>query len=252
MSKKHKNWNFDSEITDDDISWMQKRDESVNERIKEKEIHFKKIVGKTLNQQHYINSIESNIITFCLGCAGTGKTYIACGVAAKLLFEKKIEKIVITRPTVECGKTLGHLPGSLKEKTDPFMMHLYDAFYDFFDKHTVEKYLAEEIIEVSALEYMRGKTFNNCVVILDEAQNVQYNQMKMFLTRIGENCRVVVSGDIAQSDLMKRDENDKPVQNSLSLVSERLTPHEDIGVVVMGPEDIQRNAIVKHVLLKLG
>ena len=161
----------------------------------------KAIYPKTLNQAHYIHELNKNDIVFGIGPAGTGKTYLAILYAASLLKKQQIKKIVLVRPVVEAGEKLGFLPGDLKEKVDPYLVPLYDALNECFGKENVNKMMEKGVIEVAPLAYMRGRTLENACIILDEAQNTTTMQMKMFLTRLGFNSKMIITGDITQIDL---------------------------------------------------
>jgi len=153
------------------------------------------------NQRRYVEAIEQNDMTFGLGPAGTGKTYLAVAMAASALMAKKVSRIVLVRPAVEAGERLGFLPGSLQEKVDPYLRPLYDALYDLLDPAKVDKMLETNVIEVAPLAFMRGRTLNDAFIIMDEAQNTTTEQMKMFLTRMGNNSKAVITGDLTQIDL---------------------------------------------------
>lgn len=159
------------------------------------------IKPKTLGQRAYLEAIRHNYITFGIGPAGTGKTYLAVAMAVFSLKNKEVERIILTRPAVEAGEKLGFLPGDLQDKVDPYLRPLYDALYDILGGETVQKYMAKNIIEVAPLAYMRGRTLDDSFIILDEAQNTTTQQMKMFLTRLGFGSKMVVTGDITQIDL---------------------------------------------------
>ncbi len=162
----------------------------------------RKIVApKGLNQINYLHSILKNDLTFSIGPAGTGKTFLAVTMAVNFLIEKKVSRIILTRPAVEAGEKLGFLPGDMQEKVNPYLRPLYDALYHLLDFERVQKFIEKEIIEIAPLAFMRGRTLSDSFIILDEAQNTTYEQMKMFLTRIGLNSKVVVTGDITQIDL---------------------------------------------------
>ena len=156
---------------------------------------------KTLNQKRYVDSIDKHTITFGIGPAGTGKTYLAMAKAVQALQAKKVNRIILTRPAVEAGERLGFLPGTLSEKIDPYLRPLYDALHDMVDPESIPKLLAAGTIEVAPLAYMRGRTLNDAFIILDEAQNTTPEQMKMFLTRLGFGSKIVVTGDVTQVDL---------------------------------------------------
>jgi len=161
----------------------------------------KVIAPKSINQKHYIDAIRSYDIVFGIGPAGTGKTYLAMAMAAASLFEKKFDRIVLTRPAVEAGERLGFLPGDLAEKVNPYLRPVYDALYDMMDFERASAMIAKGIIEVAPLAFMRGRTLNDSFVIFDEAQNSTPEQMKMFLTRLGFNSKAIITGDVTQTDL---------------------------------------------------
>lgn len=165
------------------------------------ELRRKSIVAKNLSQKKYLEAIEKNEIVFGIGPAGTGKTYLAVASALKALQEHKIEKIILTRPAVEAGEALGFLPGDLQEKLLPYLRPLHDAMFDMLGQEDSRKVIEKQIVEIAPLAYMRGRTLSNAFVILDEAQNTTSEQMMMFLTRLGENSRMLVTGDITQTDL---------------------------------------------------
>jgi len=156
---------------------------------------------RSLNQRRYVEMIERNDMTFGVGPAGTGKTYLAVAMAASALLAKKVSRIVLVRPAVEAGERLGFLPGTLQEKVDPYLRPLYDALYDLLEQDRVDKMLERNVIEVAPLAFMRGRTLNDAFIIMDEAQNTTSEQMKMFLTRLGNNSKAVITGDVTQIDL---------------------------------------------------
>jgi phosphate starvation-inducible protein PhoH and related proteins len=159
------------------------------------------VTPKTLNQKLYLEAIEKHDMVFGIGPAGTGKTYLAVSMAVRALLEKKVNRIVLTRPAVEAGERLGFLPGTLQEKIDPYLKPLYDALYDMLDVERVDRHLERGVIEIAPIAFMRGRTLNDSFVILDEAQNTTPEQMKMFLTRVGYNTKTVITGDVTQIDL---------------------------------------------------
>lgn len=165
------------------------------------DLRHKSIAAKNSSQKRYLQAIEENEIVFGIGPAGTGKTYLAVASALKALQERKIEKIILTRPAVEAGEALGFLPGDLQEKLLPYLRPLHDAMFDMLGQEDARKAVEKQIIEMAPLAYMRGRTLSNAFVILDEAQNTTTEQMMMFLTRLGENSRMVITGDITQTDL---------------------------------------------------
>src|SRR5712671_6277361 len=161
----------------------------------------KVLAPKTVNQRRYLEAIERNDLVFGIGPAGTGKTYLAVAMAISALISKKVARIILTRPAVEAGERLGFLPGTLQEKIDPYLRPLYDALYDLLDQERVDKMIERNVIEVAPLAFMRGRTLNDAFIIMDEAQNTTSEQMKMFLTRMGNNAKAIITGDVTQIDL---------------------------------------------------
>lgn len=221
------------------VSWSEERDKSVAS------INKKRIKPKTPNQSIFFDAINKATLTICTGPAGTGKSYLSCGVAIGLLLDAKIDKIIISRPIVECGDGLGFLPGDIEQKTDPFMVPIFEAFADFISRHELKKFKEDKVIEVCPLETMRGRTFNNSFVILDEAQNATKKQIKMFLTRLGMNSKMVVCGDKSQSDLPHQDGN--PLDWILKMLD-----HPEIAKVFLTSEDVQRHGLVRYIIEKIG
>ena len=208
-------------------------------------ILFKKndfIKPRTANQLEYLKKVKDNDIVFAIGPAGTGKTYLAVAFAVAALKNKEVTRIVLTRPAVEAGESLGFLPGNLSEKIDPYLRPLYDALEEMLPMEKLEYYVEKKIIEVIPLAYMRGRTINNAFVILDEAQNSTSLQMKMFLTRLGPNSKAVVTGDVTQIDLPKRD------QSGLVQIQEILQNIEDISFLYFEKTDIVRHKLVKDII----
>jgi phosphate starvation-inducible PhoH-like protein len=201
----------------------------------------KSIRPKTLGQKAYVDAIDEHTITFGIGPAGTGKTYLAMAKAVQALQRKEVERIILTRPAVEAGERLGFLPGTLTDKIDPYLRPLYDALNEMMDPELVPKLLAAGTVEVAPLAYMRGRTLNNAFVVLDEAQNTTPEQMKMFLTRLGFGTRMVVTGDITQIDL--------PTGTSgLRLVTHVLDDIDDIYFARLTSEDVVRHSLVGRIV----
>ena len=200
------------------------------------------VTPKTLNQKLYLDAIEKNDLIFGIGPAGTGKTYLAVSMAVRALVEKKVSRIVLTRPAVEAGERLGFLPGTLQEKIDPYLKPLYDALYEMLDAERVDRHLERGVIEIAPIAFMRGRTLNDAFVILDEAQNTTPEQMKMLVTRIGYNSKAVVTGDITQIDL--------PRGKLSGLVeAERVLSHvEGIGFVHFTERDVVRHPLVQRIV----
>ncbi|HOI46693.1 MAG TPA: PhoH family protein [Bacilli bacterium] len=204
----------------------------------------KAIYPKTINQLSYINALKQYDLVFSIGPAGTGKTYLAVLYAISLLKSGRIKKIVLTRPAVEAGEKLGFLPGDLKEKVDPYLIPIYDALYEGLGKETTEKLIEKGNIEIAPLAYMRGRTLDNSFVILDEAQNTTRQQMKMFLTRLGFNSKMVITGDITQIDLPNR------LASGLVEAIELLNELGSVKIVSFNKHDVMRHPIVQKIIEK--
>lgn len=200
------------------------------------------IRAKTPGQREYLKAMKKNDIVFAVGPAGTGKTYLAVALAVASLKNNEITKIVLTRPAVEAGESLGFLPGDLKEKIDPYLRPLYDALDDMIPGEKLRGYLEKRVIEIAPLAYMRGRTLNNAFVILDEAQNASAMQMKMFLTRLGPNSRAIITGDITQIDLPQRS------ASGLVQIQEVLRGVEGIAFVYFDKHDVVRHRLVKDII----
>jgi phosphate starvation-inducible PhoH-like protein len=205
-----------------------------------------KVAPKTLNQKHYVDSIRDHTITFGIGPAGTGKTFLAVAMAAAALSSRQVQRIILTRPAVEAGERLGFLPGDIQAKVDPYLRPLFDALFDMLDPDRVNAYFEKGVIEVAPLAFMRGRSLNDSFVILDEAQNTSPEQMKMFLTRLGFNSKMVVTGDITQIDLP----TDK--RSGLIVVREILNRVEDVSFVHFGGEDVVRHKLVQRIVAAYG
>ncbi len=205
-----------------------------------------KVVPKTVNQKLYVDSIRENTVTFGIGPAGTGKTFLAVAMAAAALVEGDVKRIILTRPAVEAGESLGFLPGDLQAKVDPYLRPLFDALYDMLDPDRVNGYFDRGVIEVAPLAFMRGRTLNDAFVILDEAQNTTAEQMKMFLTRLGFNSKMVVTGDVTQIDLPKER------QSGLVVVREILEGIDDVSFIRFGGADVVRHRLVQRIVAAYG
>jgi len=202
----------------------------------------KQVAPKTVNQKRYVDSIRRNTITFGIGPAGTGKTFLAVALAAAALSRREVNRIILTRPAVEAGERLGFLPGDLMAKIDPYLRPLFDALHDMLDAEKVATYLERGQIEVAPLAFMRGRTLNDSFIILDEAQNTTPEQMKMILTRLGFNSKMVVTGDVTQIDLPKNE------GSGLVVVGDILEGIEGIDFVRFGGEDVVRHRLVQRIV----
>ena len=197
---------------------------------------------KTINQQKLVQAVKDNDLVFALGPAGTGKTYVSVALAVRALKNKHVKKIIITRPAVEAGENLGFLPGDLKEKIDPYLRPIYDALNDMVPFEKLKFYMEREVIEIAPLAYMRGRTLNNAFILLDEAQNTTPMQMKMFLTRMGPESKMIVTGDTSQVDL-------PPHQRSGLIESVRiLSEIKGIGFVELNERDVVRHKLVRDII----
>ncbi len=197
---------------------------------------------KTLGQKRYLDAIRDNVVTFCIGPAGTGKTYLAMAAAVQALRMKEVNRLIITRPAVEAGESLGYLPGTLQEKIDPYLRPLWDALHDMLEAEDLVTYIERGTIEVAPLAYMRGRTLNDSFIVLDEAQNTTAEQMKMFLTRIGFGSKAVVTGDVTQVDLPSGR------QSGLRVVRQILPGIEGVAFSELGAGDVVRHPIVQKIV----
>ena len=241
-------------ISERDIIYISKLAENMSEEdivgiyvdriLITKAFNGKPIYAKTLNQKHYIKAINNNDLVFGIGPAGTGKTYVAVINGVAKLKEGSVKKIILTRPAVEAGESLGFLPGDLKEKVDPYLRPLYDALYEILGVKQTEDMIEKGVIEIAPLAYMRGRTLENAYVILDEAQNTTLNQMKLFLTRLGFNSKMVVTGDITQIDLPNKS------NSGLIQASHLLKNINDISIITFEKVDVIRHPLVQKVLAK--
>jgi phosphate starvation-inducible PhoH-like protein len=209
---------------------------------KSRAVGKKVLAPKTINQRRYVDAIENHDLTFGIGPAGTGKTYLAVAMAAAALLNKRVSRIILTRPAVEAGEHLGFLPGTLQEKVDPYLRPLYDALFEMIDAERVEKLIERNIIEIAPLAFMRGRTLNDCFIILDEAQNTTLEQMKMILTRQGFNSKMVVTGDITQIDLPSGK------RSGLLNAVEVLRGVEGIAFVNFDDKDVVRHQLVQRIV----
>jgi phosphate starvation-inducible PhoH-like protein len=204
------------------------------------------VKARTANQRRMVDSIIKSDILFAIGPAGTGKTYTAVALAVRALKNKEIKRIILTRPAVEAGENLGFLPGDLKEKIDPYLRPLYDALDDMIPAEKLKLYLENRTIEIAPLAFMRGRTLDNCFVILDEAQNATDMQLKMFLTRMGPSAKFIVTGDVTQIDLPKKQ------QSGLHTALRILTDIKGIEIVYLSGEDVVRHKLVRKILEAYG
>jgi phosphate starvation-inducible protein PhoH and related proteins len=202
----------------------------------------KSVIARSEKQSEYIKALKENDIVMSLGPAGTGKSFLAVSVAVTLLMEKKIDRIILSRPAVEAGEKLGFLPGDLKEKVDPYLRPLYDALYELFGVDKIDKKIETGEIEIAPLAFMRGRTLKNCFAILDEAQNATETQIKMFLTRIGENSKLVVNGDPSQVDLINK--RDSGLIKSKNILKEI----EEIKIIEFDHNDVVRHPLVTKII----
>ncbi len=200
------------------------------------------VIARSKRQSDYIKALKENDVVISLGPAGTGKSFLAVSVAVSLLMEKKVERVILSRPAVEAGEKLGFLPGDMKEKVDPYLRPLYDALYELFGSDKIDKKIATGEIEIAPLAFMRGRTLKNCFAILDEAQNATETQIKMFLTRIGENSKLVVNGDPSQIDLINKS------QSGLIKSKNILKSLNEIKIIEFDHTDVVRHPLVSKII----
>ena len=202
----------------------------------------KSVIARSDKQSHYIRALKEKDIVISLGPAGTGKSFLAVSVGVTLLMEKKIERVILSRPAVEAGEKLGFLPGDMKEKVDPYLRPLYDALYELFGADKIDKKIESGEIEIAPLAFMRGRTLKNCYAILDEAQNATETQIKMFLTRIGENSKLVVNGDPSQIDLINKS------QSGLIKTRNIIKHLKEIEIIEFDHKDVVRHPLVSKII----
>ncbi len=215
---------------------------SINEKVILYGVGKKKIKAHTLNQIKIVEAFENNDMVFAIGPAGTGKTYTGIAIAVKALKDKQVKKIILTRPAIEAGESLGYLPGDMKEKLDPYMQPLYDALQEMITIDKLDDYMNRGIIEIAPLAYMRGRTLDNAFVLLDEGQNTTHNQMKMFLTRMGNNAKFMINGDPGQIDLPSK------IMSGLKEANKILQNIEGIVMVYLDDTDVIRHRVVKKII----
>lgn len=226
---------------------IKKRSKTIDatERLVVAQQYRKAVNPRTEHQKEYVRSIISNTITFCQGVAGSGKTHIAIGMALEYLLEEKVKKIVITRPVVESGEKIGYLPGSAEEKLHPYLLPLLDEVNHFISSSQFATLKLNNKIDIVPLGLMRGRNFHNAFIVADECQNASYQQLKMLLTRIGMNSKMVLTGDISQSDLYR------DMQGGFNTMTEMLSDIEGVGIQRLDFTDIVRNPIIGKILMKL-
>lgn len=245
MSKKSKYKSLDELIPHTtQIPWKEERDENVTEKIQSRKINSKPF---TLNHNKYIELIEKSIYTFAIGYAGCGKSGIACQIAAKYLTENKVDKIVITRPLVQCDEELGILPGDMMEKISPYLSPITEFFKTYLTAEKLDLYIKKEIIEVCPLATMRGRTFHNTFIIADEMQNATVNQIRMLLTRLGHNSKMVINGDTEQSDLGL---NYSPLTDVIDAIMDE--KRSEISLIEFTRNDCLRPDIIQYIDKKIN
>ena len=243
VAKIQNNQELDEVIVTEIVNRVKTNQSEIKENVKFVTTYNGKVIRpKNQSQLTYHKMLENNTIVFAMGAAGTGKTYLAVAYGVSLLKIKKVSKIIVTRPIVEAGENLGFLPGELKEKVDPYLTPIYDAFHDILGKETTDRYLEKGVIEIAPLAYMRGRTLSDAFVILDEAQNTTSTQMKMFLTRLGYNSKMVITGDESQIDLKAS------VKSGIMVASELLKDIEDIECIKFDSKDVVRHPLVSKII----
>jgi phosphate starvation-inducible PhoH-like protein len=227
-----------------DVSYLENPKNGENDDVILYGINGEAIKGRTKNQRELVAAVDKNDMVFAIGPAGTGKTYTAVALAVRALKNKEVKKIILTRPAVEAGESLGFLPGDLKEKLDPYLQPLYDALRDVIPPHKLEGYLEKNIIQIAPLAFMRGRTLDHAFVILDEAQNTSLPQLKMFLTRMGSAAKFVITGDLTQIDLPPK------VTSGLVRIPDILGRTRGISFVRLNEQDVIRHKLVKKIIEK--
>jgi phosphate starvation-inducible PhoH-like protein len=241
----HKTGNLSSEDVEFALSLAEESEEGKAPPLPTQPILYgeRRVVRvRSVGQARYVRAMEENDVVFAIGPAGTGKTYLAVAMAVKSLREKKVERIILARPAVEAGESLGFLPGDLQEKVDPYLRPLYDAMHDMVGFEKLQRWIQLQVVEIAPLAYMRGRTLQRAFVILDEAQNTTLNQMKMFLTRLGPESNAVVTGDITQIDL------NHPESSGLVLIQDILRDVEGIAFVYLSDKDVVRHRLVRDII----
>lgn len=247
----HRIENGREEVLEVDVRELIKAINNNTSKVKSKGVKSNELVIKTRKKQifayndrqlKYLKALSENTITFGIGVAGTGKTYLAVAMAVQMFLEKKVDSIILTRPVVEAGEKLGFLPGDIKEKIDPYLQPLYDALYDMLPYDNIERYITTRELQLAPLAFMRGRTLANAFVILDEAQNVTIPQMKMFLTRLGQGSRMAITGDLTQIDL--------PLSSPSGLIDaiEKLKHLKEIAIVKFESKDVVRHPLTKKII----
>lgn len=207
---------------------------------------IKKVTGRTPGQKELIKTIHDKDITFVSGVAGTGKTLVSVGIGLELLLKDKIEKIIVSRPMVTAGEEMGFLPGNIEEKSHPFLIPIYDSFLKFITQEQLDEFKRKSIIEIAPIGFLRGRTLESALIIIDEAQNATLDQLKMIITRIGERSKLVINGDPTQSDLPHH------ARGGFHLLCDLLADEEEIGLIYLTEEDIQRHKLIAKILPKIG
>ena len=225
-------------VTKDDSTTLR----GLAEAGKQRSFGKRQVQPKSMNQRRYLDAIEKYDMVFGIGPAGTGKTYLAVAMAVSALNSKKVNRIILARPALEAGERLGFLPGTLQEKVDPYLRPLYDALYDMMDQEKVDRSLEKNVIEIAPIAFMRGRTFNDSFIILDEAQNTTSEQMKMFVTRLGFNSKAVITGDITQIDLPNAR------KSGLLEATDVLKNVEGVAFSYFGEEDVVRHHLVQRII----